>query len=109
MDGEETRARLIKKSMILFGDDTVGLEVRDPKTTVDAFGDALPPRARLRLGTTRIPARRRGVLSGLHPDGNTLVSCGWGTRDVRLWEVATARELPPCTARERRGVRRDQP
>jgi WD40 repeat protein len=61
----------------------------------DAFGDPLPLGVRLRLGTTRFRHVGSVYCLAFTPDGKTLASCSWGTRDVRLWEVATARELPP--------------
>jgi WD40 repeat protein len=82
---------------------TVLLAIPSPgkaQVAVDAFGDPLPPGARLRLGTARF--RHIGTIYCLAflPDGQTLVSGGWGTRDARLWEVATARELPAFARHE---------
>src|SRR5262245_29446358 len=66
------------------------------KPAVDAQGDALPPGAIMRLGTTRW--RPGGYVSGLvfSPDGLRIASYHeeqYTTAAVTIWDVATGREV----------------
>lgn len=58
----------------------------------DLFGDPLPKGAIARMGTVRF---RGGSIYTLvwSPDGNTLASSGYITGSIRLWDVASGKEL----------------
>src|SRR5262249_32743643 len=61
-------------------------------TRTDRFGDPLPPRALMRMGTVRF--RHGGTVTeiAISPSGQNLASASEdGT--LRLWEVATGKEL----------------
>jgi WD40 repeat protein len=62
------------------------------KNILDAYGDPLPHRAILRIGTVRL--RHGDIVNcvAFSPDGNTVVSGSWdGT--LRSWDKATGKEL----------------
>jgi RNA polymerase sigma factor (sigma-70 family) len=70
--------------------------IKEPgeRATTDLQGDPLPADALLRLGTVRL--RHGGQVGGvaISPDGQTAASGGGqGDPTVRLWDMATAREL----------------
>jgi RNA polymerase sigma factor (sigma-70 family) len=58
----------------------------------DGLGDLLPPGALARLGTERFRHTHTVRSVAYSPDGKLLVSASWD-RTVRLWEVATGKEL----------------
>jgi RNA polymerase sigma factor (sigma-70 family) len=60
--------------------------------TTDLHGDPLPAGARVRLGTSRF--RHGSMVTAVHyaSGGTTIVSCGFD-KALRVWEVATGREL----------------
>jgi WD40 repeat protein len=83
----ETRAAFV---VLALGIATAITAAEKPKVPVTVTGDALPPGAIARLGTTRL---RPGDLSGpfaLSPDGKTIVTGedNW----LRLWEVESGKE-----------------
>jgi RNA polymerase sigma factor (sigma-70 family) len=59
---------------------------------IDRFGDPLPPGAVLRLGTVRLRHGSRVTGLAYSPDGRTLLS-GSADRTLRLWDLATGKEL----------------
>jgi WD40 repeat protein len=65
-------------------------QVVDEPARTDQYGDPLPPRALLRLGTVRYRAiaPNDGALSR---DGKTLATASW--EEITLWDVATGRPL----------------
>jgi RNA polymerase sigma factor (sigma-70 family) len=58
---------------------------------VDALGDPLPPRALLRLGSTRLRGESAAAVA-FSPDGAWLASGGWDKR-IRLWDPKTGKEV----------------
>jgi WD40 repeat protein len=60
----------------------------------DSSGDLLPPGALARLGTVRLRHGEPVVALVFSPDSRTLVSAGGDM--VRLWDVATGKELQQC-------------
>src|SRR5437867_4341936 len=58
----------------------------------DQPGDALPPGAVARLGTTRWRHGGTVLLASLLPDGKTVVTVS-EDRTVRLWEFPSGKEL----------------
>ena len=64
----------------------------EPPAKVDAFGDPLPPGAIARLGTVRWRHADGASFVAFLPDGKTLLSAG-GDATVRIWDVATGKEL----------------
>jgi WD40 repeat protein len=62
----------------------------EPAPRTDAHGDPLPPFARARLGTQRLWHGYHTTAIAFSPDGKTLVTAG---DDLRLWDVATGKEL----------------
>jgi WD40 repeat protein len=64
-----------------------------PAARTDSLGDPLPPGAVLRLGTTRLRHLERVTSLSFTPDGTALVSTD--REAVRVWEVATGKELFP--------------
>lgn len=70
-----------------------GPESDKAKTShLDAYGDPLPPRAILRIGTVRLRHGDFVNCVAFSPDGKMVVSGSWdGT--LRSWEVATGKEL----------------
>jgi WD40 repeat protein len=83
--------------------DLIPLPAQTPATVenkaplVDSFGDPLPDGAIARLGTVRL--RHGGDVHWLafSPDGKALLSNG-GDRQLRIWEVASGKELLHYTA-----------
>src|SRR5262249_7503482 len=64
----------------------------ESKARTDRFGDALPPGARLRLGTVRLRhGGQHGGLVTFTADGKTLVSAH-GDGVVHFWEAAAGKE-----------------
>jgi RNA polymerase sigma factor (sigma-70 family) len=63
-----------------------------PGPARDRFGDPLPPGALARMGTVRF--RHGGIINSISfsPDDRILVTAG-SERPVRLWDVATGREI----------------
>jgi WD40 repeat protein len=63
------------------------------KPKLDAYGDPLPPGAIARLGTLRM--RHQGWVDSVlfSPDGTKLASMSKADQCVRLWDVATGKEL----------------
>src|SRR5207248_3231519 len=62
-----------------------------PATRTDAYGDPLPPWARLRLGSVRLRHGHYVLAVAFAPDGQTVAS---GSRDgtIRFWDAATGKE-----------------
>jgi RNA polymerase sigma factor (sigma-70 family) len=59
---------------------------------VDRHGDPLPPGAIARLGTVRFRHGDWVRSIGFTPDGQRVVSHGWGD-GIRVWDAATGREV----------------
>jgi RNA polymerase sigma factor (sigma-70 family) len=74
-----------------------------PPPLVDAYGDALPPEALARLGTTRFRQGGRVNAIAFSADGETLASAGWN-ETVRLWQAATGKELLQLGPHDRAAV-----
>jgi WD40 repeat protein len=70
-----------------------GGRTHPPVPKRDRLGDPLPPGAVLRLGTTRLRHLERVTSLSFTPDGTALVSTD--REAVRVWEVATGKELFP--------------
>jgi WD40 repeat protein len=64
----------------------------DAKRRTDQYGDPLPEGAVLRLGTTRLRHGSWVFCAAFSPDSRTLAS-GGDDRALRLWDVATGREI----------------
>src|SRR5216683_5571144 len=74
---------------------------RDDKSVrKDQQGDPLPPGVLLRFGTTRLRHGSWVDCAAFSPDSKTLVS-GGSDRTIRLWEVATGREIWHYLGQER--------
>jgi WD40 repeat protein len=61
----------------------------------DASGDALPPRAKLRIGTTRFRHGDSVTCAAFAADGRTAATAS-RDRTVSLWELKSGRELVRC-------------
>ena len=70
---------------------------------LDDFGDALPPNAVARIGSTRL--RHGGSIFALSvsPDGTQLFSAGWDQM-VRIWDTATGKEINSFFIKDLNGV-----
>jgi len=65
-------------------------EVEEPAVSLDYEGRPLPPRALVRLGTTRMRHAMATVQLAASPDGKMLASTGFGPA-LRLSEIATGK------------------
>src|SRR5437763_34417 len=63
----------------------------------DLYGDALPPGAVARLGTTRLSHSKVIDAVAFSPDGKTLAS--WAV-SLRFWDAATGRAIAPSPTPE---------
>ncbi len=81
--------------------DVEGVEGADPLPKhLDRYGDPLPKKAILRLGTRRLRHRGRPYCVAFSPDGRTMATCGDSeNQGVSLWGVRSGRlirQLPLC-------------
>ncbi|MFV1967129.1 MAG: M56 family metallopeptidase, partial [Pirellulaceae bacterium] len=74
--------------------DSSAVWVGQPPARVDRFGDPLPPRAAVRLGTVRLRQPGCGRVAFI-PDGKMLLSSGVGMRGgiVWFWDPATGNRI----------------
>src|SRR5262249_23611341 len=70
------------------------------KPQLDNFGDPLPEHALARLGSTRFRHGPAIVALALGPDGKAVISSSYG-QTLRLWDVATGKELRRFQGHER--------
>lgn len=73
-----------------------GAEAR-PQARLDRFGDPLPEAAVARLGTVRFRHGSNVLSVAFSSDGKTVAS-GGADNTVRVWEIATGKELQRFTA-----------
>jgi hypothetical protein len=64
----------------------------------DWYGDPLPPRARMRLGTVRYRQDRRMVRIAYSPDGRSVVTDN-GLHQLQVWRQSSARTPRGCRLR----------
>jgi WD40 repeat protein len=64
----------------------------EPPARTDRYGDPLPPGAVARLGTERLTLSR-ALFPTFSPDGRYLAAAGGGKEGLRVWEVATGKEV----------------
>jgi WD40 repeat protein len=63
-----------------------------PPARTDRYGDLLPPGAVARLGTERLTLSR-AIFPTFSPDGRYLAAACGGSEGLRVWEVATGKEV----------------
>ncbi len=61
-------------------------------TTADQYGDPLPMRALVRMGTVRLRHAGRIESLAFSPDGKLVASAG-SERTIRIWDLATGKQL----------------